>query len=169
MSQNSSTTHLQTSQASPPVVEYVFHVLYEQNPYFTGRDGLVEIHDKFLNEQVKGYKRRVALFRLGGVGKTRIALEYCFRYKQYYDYIVWMRSADETRLLSSFAEVATLTGSINTTSDQTPKKIAQVVLRWPLKHELRAAVMPRCLCRFLEPCSFSLWRRLSLLLQLHCE
>ena len=109
----------------------MFHVPYEQNPYFTGRDDFLKmVHDKILNEQVKGYKHRVALFGLGGVGKTQIALEYCFRYKQDYDYIFWMSSADETRLLSSFAEVATLTGSINTTSGQTPKEIAQAVLRW---------------------------------------
>jgi tetratricopeptide (TPR) repeat protein len=127
--------HRHTSQMALPICQSVFHVQYERNPYFTGRDDLFEtIRHKIRDEQLKGYKHRIALFGLGGVGKTQIALEYCFRYKQDYDYVFWMSSADETRLLSSFSEIATLTGSINTISDQTPGAIAQAVLRWSLSN-----------------------------------
>ena len=114
--------------------EPVFHVPYDQNPYFTGRDKLLEtIHSKIQDQQVKGYKHRIALFGLGGMGKTQTALEYCFRYKEDYDYIFWMNSVDETRLLSSFAEVASLIG-VKITSDKTSEDIARAVLRWLLSN-----------------------------------
>ena len=117
----------------PTLFEPVSNVQYERNPYFMGRDDLLKaIRHKILDERLKGYKHRIALFGLGGIGKTQIALEYCFRYKQNYDFIFWMSSADETRLLSSFAEVARLTGNVNTTSHQSPDDLAQVVLRWSL-------------------------------------
>ena len=39
--------------------ESVFHVPHEQNPYFTGRDELLEtIHTKIQDEHLKGYKHR---------------------------------------------------------------------------------------------------------------
>ena len=109
----------------------MFHVQYEPNPHFTGRDELLEIiHHKIHDEQLSGYKHRVALFGLGGVGKTQIALEYCFRYKSEYDYVFWMSAVDQTQLLSSFRDVAILIGSVKKQSDQSPEDIAKVVLQW---------------------------------------
>ena len=53
------------------------HVPHEQNPYFTGRDELLTtIYDKIRGEQLIGYKHRIALFGLGGVGKTQLALRF---------------------------------------------------------------------------------------------
>ena len=129
--QNSPATPSHSPQTTTAMSEPVFYVPYEQNPYFTGRDELLETtRQRIQDEQVRGYKHRIALYGLGGVGKTQMALEYCFRYKSNYDYIFWMSAVDETRLLSSFAKVATLGGDICITSDQTPEDIAQAVLRW---------------------------------------
>jgi len=109
----------------------IFHVPYDRNPYFTGREELLAtIRHKIQDSQLKGYKHRIALYGLGGVGKTQMTLEYCFRYKRDYDYIFWMSAADETRLLSSFAQVATLTECVQSTSEQNPQEIARIVLRW---------------------------------------
>ena len=91
---------------------------------------LETIHHKIQDEQLSGYKHRVALFGLGGVGKTQIALEYCFRYKSEYDYVFWMSAADQTRLLSSFRDAATLIGCVKKESDQSPEDIAKIVLQW---------------------------------------
>jgi len=109
----------------------IFHVPYDQNPYFTGRDELLAtIRHKIQDSQLKGHKHRIALYGLGGVGKTQMTLEYCFRYKRDYNYIFWMSAADESRLLSSFAQVATLTECVRSTSEQNPQEIARIVLRW---------------------------------------
>ena len=50
-------TRLQTPQIAPAIFEPVFHVPYEQNPYFTGRDEFLEsIRLKLQDDQIKGYK-----------------------------------------------------------------------------------------------------------------
>ena len=109
----------------------LFHVPYERNPFFTGREELFEeIRRKMHDDQLKGYKHRIALYGLGGIGKTQISLEYCFRYKDDYDYIFWLSAVDQTRLLSSFREVANiLTEHGDRISDGTADEIARAVLR----------------------------------------
>src|SRR5215471_11970106 len=91
----SSSRHMTSEIASenPQTItpKHLFHVPYERNPFFTGREELFrEIRHKMDDNQLKGYKHRIALYGLGGVGKTQITLEYCFRYKDDYDYIFWL-------------------------------------------------------------------------------
>ena len=109
----------------------LFHVPYERYPFFTGREELFEeIRHKMHDDQLKGYKHRIALYGLGGVGKTQISLEYCFRYKDDYDYVFWLSAVDQTRLLSSFREIADiLTEHGDRISDGTAEEIARAVLR----------------------------------------
>jgi Tetratricopeptide repeat/NB-ARC domain/Heterokaryon incompatibility protein (HET) len=106
-------------------------VPYERNPHFKGRKDLLERLHVSLNEIREGqWNHRVALYGLGGVGKTQIALEYCFRYKNKYDYVFWMSAADETRLLSSYREVATLTNCVKAISKLNSEEIVKSVIRW---------------------------------------
>ena len=122
---------LQAPRTPPRIFKPIFHVPYERNPHFAGRDELLEtIRYKIQDALQKGYKHRIALYGLGGVGKTQIALEYCYRYDTEYDYVFWMSAVDQTRLLSSFREVATLIGSKEIASNQTPEDVARAVLRW---------------------------------------
>ena len=84
-----------------------------------------------VDEELKGYKHRIALYGLGGIGKTQISLEYCFRYKDEYDYIIWLTAIDQTRLLSSFREIADILVEHDVRiSDGTAEEIARAVLRW---------------------------------------
>ena len=110
----------------------LFHVPYERNPFFTGREELFEeIRHKMLDNQSKRYTHRIALYGLGGVGKTQISLEYCFRYKSDYDFIFWLSAVDQIRLLSSFREIAViLTEHGDRISGGTGEEIATAVLRW---------------------------------------
>ena len=49
----------------------------EQNQSFTGRDTfLAQLHDKFQTPATDLYRGHIALFGLGGIGKTQIALDY---------------------------------------------------------------------------------------------
>jgi tetratricopeptide (TPR) repeat protein len=107
----------------------IFSVRYEQNLHFTGRDDFLRRLAQELSERKpKRYNHRVALYGLGGVGKTQIALEYAYRHKNDYTYVFWISAADQPQLLSGFGEIATVTGCVRSEDD--PNQLAKAVLRW---------------------------------------
>jgi cellulose biosynthesis protein BcsQ/tetratricopeptide (TPR) repeat protein len=77
-----------------------------RNARFTGRGSVLEL----LRDQLLGLSQAVvrpqALYGLGGVGKTQIALEYAHRFKADYD-VVWWISAEQPDLINTaLAELA---------------------------------------------------------------
>src|SRR4051812_18750389 len=65
--------------------EKVFWPKYEQNKRFVDRPTIFEI----INHTIETH-RECTLCGLGGVGKSQIALEYCYRNKDNYRYIFWI-------------------------------------------------------------------------------
>src|SRR5271169_4783919 len=77
------------------VVESCFMVPYERNPLFTGRDIFLDLlHATLQDTSPRKYNHRIAIHGLGGIGKTQMALEYCYRYRAEYDYIFWLHAAE---------------------------------------------------------------------------
>ena len=78
----------------------------KRNADFTGR----EIFLERLHEELSGDGRAVVLARavygLGGVGKTQVALEYAHRYKADYDLIWWIRAEQPLEITLALAELA---------------------------------------------------------------
>lgn len=83
----------------------------------------------------KRYKHRIALFGLGGVGKSQTAIEYCYRYKAKYKSIFWINSINRSRLLSGFASIVERTQCEFNHTDPSPENIARAALRWLRTHE----------------------------------
>src|SRR5271169_4995184 len=105
---------------------------YQRNPHFTGRDDLLTLlSEKLRDTSAKKYNHRVAIYGMGGVGKTQLAIEYVHRNKEKYDSIFWISSADQAALLSGFQEIARIIECIpSPDANLKPAEIAKVVLLW---------------------------------------
>ena len=91
--------------ALPPI----WNIPYSQNPFFLGRDDLLErLHVQLQPGQTIALSQPQAISGLGGVGKTQLAIEYAYRYHQDYRAVLWARAATRDELISSYSEIATL-------------------------------------------------------------
>src|SRR5690349_18935017 len=92
-----------TSSRAPMPQEKVFWPGYGRNHRFVDRPTIFEILDHIVETN-----RECTLSGLGGMGKSQIALEYCYRNKDNYRYIFWIDAGTEESLQNSFVKVAQL-------------------------------------------------------------
>jgi tetratricopeptide (TPR) repeat protein len=107
-------------------------VPFQRNPYFTGRDKLLdEIYVEFEESRIVNAQRHpITLFGGLGVGKTQVATEYCWRYKAKYKWVFWIEAADQFRLLSGFEAIAGLVHCEIGQTGPSPEKSARAVREW---------------------------------------
>jgi len=95
----------------PPDGQISFwHMPYRRNAFFTGReDSLQLLRDTFLAQHTRPVPRLpLALSGLGGVGKSLIALEYAYRYREHYHTVLWLHAASYQDLVAGVTAVADL-------------------------------------------------------------
>lgn len=85
----------------PPVCN-----LPRRNPNFTGRESILETLRTSLQSGHHIALTQQALYGLGGIGKTQLAIEYAWRYSASYDIIWWLRSEEPSTLASDYAALA---------------------------------------------------------------
>jgi len=84
-----------------------FMVDYPKNEWFYGRDKLLtDLSIKLEETKAYQYNHRVALYGLGGVGKTQTALAYVYAKREFYTSIFWISGVNETTLRSGFQRIA---------------------------------------------------------------
>ena len=68
------------------------------------------LKSKFVNADGSNASKcgRVAITGLGGMGKTQVAIEFCYRNSHGYLYVFWVHSDTETMIHSSFRNIANL-------------------------------------------------------------
>jgi hypothetical protein len=110
-----------------------FLVPYQKNRRFTGRKKFLQTLKEKLLDQDNIYSHRVALYGMGGIGKTQNALEYVYTNTTNYDRIYWITAVDQASLLSGYQKIAKKAG-LPIASDPSPVEIAEYVLSW-LKRE----------------------------------
>jgi transcriptional regulator with XRE-family HTH domain len=86
---------------------FYWHVPYWRNPFFTGREHLLD----YLHEQLGPGKKVAitsssALHGLGGIGKTQTALEYAYRYGRDYTAVFWIEAETTEGISASFLRIA---------------------------------------------------------------
>jgi tetratricopeptide (TPR) repeat protein len=106
-------------------------VPHEQNQCFTGRDKfLEELFNKFRQTfSTVRHHGRLALFGMGGIGKTQAALEFVYRYQASYRRIFWISGVNQDALLDGYEKIANRV-KILILPDSEPVEIAERVLSW---------------------------------------
>ena len=79
---------------------------HRPDPNFIGREDLLtDLHQRLKNGGATALVQ--AITGLGGIGKTRAAIEYAYRYARVYDLVWWIRAERPETLLSDYAGLAT--------------------------------------------------------------
>src|SRR6266487_1387235 len=111
-----------------------FHNLpCEKNPYFTGREAVLENLHQRLTEG-KDVALRQAVSGLGGVGKTQTALEYAYRYQASYHDILWAEAESYEALAAAYVNLARLL-LLPERDRQDQNVIIAAVKRWLSTHK----------------------------------
>jgi hypothetical protein len=98
--------------------------------FFTGRDDVIQCLRASL---VPGKTTALtqAISGLGGIGKTHTAIEYIYRFHQYYEAVLWLQ-ADTWEMLVS--ECTRLTSELGLPEQQETEKIVTQVQNWLRRH-----------------------------------
>lgn len=87
-------------------------VPYHRNLYFTGREALLaQLHSVFNTPRDSTHISPQILTGLGGTGKSQVALEYAYRYRNEYHTVAWIRAYSRETVeadITAFAEVLNL-------------------------------------------------------------
>lgn len=114
-------TLLACDEATPSI----WNIPYRRNPFFTGHAETLQT----LREVLCTNMQAVALSGLGGIGKTQIALEYVYRYRDSYQVILWARADTRELLITDFGYIAALL-ALPEQNDQDQSRAAAAVKRW---------------------------------------
>lgn len=82
-----------------PLSSLPWNIPYEANPFFTGRNEIIDDIDRALSGTRKA-AHVVTLTGLGGIGKTQVALEYVYRFHSRYTSVFWL-NADAPEILKN--------------------------------------------------------------------
>jgi tetratricopeptide (TPR) repeat protein len=131
-----SSQHSKASQAkSEAAVEAPWNVPFARNPFFIGRDALLEqVHEQFHRAQPATPNHALALSGLGGIGKTQIAVEYAYRYRDEYRAVFWVHADSRETLVADFIALARLL-DLPEQDAQDQMRIVGAGKRWMEQHE----------------------------------
>lgn len=110
-------------------------VPYLRNPYFTGREGILEVlHTRLTGKHPASRGHALALTGLGGVGKTQIALEYAYRHASEYSMVLWLMAENAESVMRSLQRIADLL-QLPERRAVGQEKMVTSVLRWLTVHK----------------------------------
>src|SRR5579859_7124053 len=98
-------------ESNPPLSPPIWSVPYRRNPFFTGREEiLAHLYTVLRSSRTVALTQPQAISGLGGIGKTQIAIEYAYRYRDQYKAIFWVNASTREALSADFAALAILLG-----------------------------------------------------------
>ncbi len=118
------------STSSPPS----WNIPYRRNPFFTGREEiLAHLYTALRSSKAAALTQTQAISGLGGIGKTQIAVEYAYRYRDHYQAIFWINASTRDALSADFVKLAALL-DLPEQQEQDQDIVARAVKRWLTTH-----------------------------------
>src|SRR3954453_3568119 len=87
-------------------VPAAWNLPYQRNPNFTGRARLLADVARAFGGGKSALARVQTIVGLGGIGKTQLAVEVCYRHRFDYRVIWWVPSEDSATLAIVYAQLA---------------------------------------------------------------
>ena len=87
----------------------VWNVPFRRNPFFTGREPIfTQIHRLLHAGTTTALSQPPAISGLGGIGKTQTVVEYAYRSRDSYPFVLWVQANTPETLRSNFVALAGL-------------------------------------------------------------
>jgi tetratricopeptide (TPR) repeat protein len=113
----------------------IWNVPYPRNPFFTGREQLVEaLHTHLRQASTAALTQPPAITGLGGIGKTQVAIEYAHRYRHEYRCILWVNAASLQTLIEGLVSIARLV-EVAVKDEPDQRVIVEAARQWLATHE----------------------------------
>jgi len=111
-------------------IPLLWSVPYHRNPFFTGRDSILErLHVALHTEKAADLTQTQAISGLGGIGKTQVAIEYAYRYRSCYKAVLWARAETRDVFIADFMTIAELL-RLPEKDEQDPRHTLAAVKNW---------------------------------------
>jgi tetratricopeptide (TPR) repeat protein/DNA-binding XRE family transcriptional regulator len=117
---------------TPPVSSPIWYVPFHRNPFFTGREAILQQLSSTLHSR-KIATMTQALSGLGGIGKTQTALEYAYHFREHYQALLWVQADTRKLLLASIAALAAVL-DLPEQRDSDQHQAVLAVQRWLRSH-----------------------------------
>jgi len=127
--------HEQWVSASLQGIAPLFTVPYPRNPLFTGREDILNtLHDRLITTKSTTLTQPQAINGLGGIGKTQIAIEYAYAYREKYHAVLWVSAASSDLLTLDYVEIAKEL-HLPQQDEQDQSLVIEAVKKWLATHE----------------------------------
>lgn len=111
---------------------------HPRNPVFVGRGKVLEKLDDYLLVDPKPRprvndntaKRACAIWGVGGVGKTQIAVEWAYSRRSEFQAVIWANAQSREQLDISFSQIAEKLGLLTQANSLSPRTIVREVKDW---------------------------------------
>jgi hypothetical protein len=103
----------------------------ETNPCFTNREDELARLFEALHAGQEGRVHTLVVNGLGGIGKTRVAIEYAYSYKSNYEAVLWIDASNHTTFLASLTRlVDDLNLKMSKAEKQDRQSLLSAVKKW---------------------------------------